>query len=99
MFTATFFIILYSADNDGTGRLSVSIDSFNWGLRAAGSARRGEQVDIQLTVSVPSSPDSDNLTGRNLWRIGLYGSSSSSGTGSERFSYVRQTITDDQVKG
>ena len=74
------------------------MDRFRWSLTGHGSARPGEPLDVTLTVTVPVLTTSDEITGSNLWRIGLYGSASANGSDPVRFGYVRQTITDKQVK-
>ncbi|XP_072021184.1 uncharacterized protein [Amphiura filiformis] len=84
-------------EDDGTGRDIASFERFRWTLSGHGMAIPGEPMNVTLTVTVPVLRNSDEIRGTNLWRIGIYGSGSEDGSDPERYSYVRQTITDEQV--
>ena len=52
--------------------------------------------ELEITATVQFTATSADVTGNNLWRLGLYGSKNADGTG-QKFNYNTQTLNDVEV--
>ncbi|XP_071496971.1 uncharacterized protein [Diadema antillarum] len=74
----------------------IAIGPVSWGITMV-RGRRGAPSDIELNVVITFIPGSDEVSGRDLWRVGLFGSPSADGSSNERFNYVRQVLNPTQA--
>ncbi|XP_033624155.1 uncharacterized protein LOC117287759 isoform X2 [Asterias rubens] len=63
-----------------------------------GEVRAGRITDLNVRATLFPNPDTDTISGKRLWRIGLYGNMYKDGTGPERIHYNEQILTPKQAK-
>ncbi|XP_038058442.1 uncharacterized protein LOC119729773 [Patiria miniata] len=72
----------------------VQVDRIDWSYEAS-NVIPGKQTPFAIQASISMTEDTRELSGKGLWRLGLFGSRNPDGSG-ERHDYVRQTLNRDQ---
>ncbi|XP_072173534.1 uncharacterized protein [Diadema setosum] len=73
----------------------VQVRGFQWRYTAS-DIIAGMENELDITSTVQFTPSSIDVTGSNLWRLGLYGSRNVDGSG-RRFNYNEQTLNNVEV--
>lgn len=71
------------------------LDSFEWNLQAK-RVKIGSKSAITLNILAEVAKGSDSLTGKRLWKVGIFGSKWVDGFG-EKFGHVEQILTRKQA--
>lgn len=70
----------------------VQLRGLTWELQAS-NVIAGMRNPLNITAQVNFVEGAGDVSGENLWRLGLYGSRNAQGSG-EKFNYVRQTLNE-----
>nr|XP_054749905.1 uncharacterized protein LOC129255586 [Lytechinus pictus] len=73
----------------------IAARDIEWSLELLGMAIAGQATSVGLSSTVFFRENNTEISGQGLWRMGIFGSRDAGGSG-ERFSYVSQTLSEEQ---